>query len=135
MKAYIHKVQYYETDQMQITHHSNYVRWMEEARVEFLESIGWGYDRLEQEGVVSPVTAINCKYRATTTFPEQIRIEVTVRECKGVKLILDYAMYKVSDETLVFTGTSEHCFINERKKPIRVDREFPEFFAKLQEQL
>ena len=43
MKPYIHQVQYYETDRMGITHHSNYIRWMEEARVAFLEELGWGY--------------------------------------------------------------------------------------------
>lgn len=31
MTAYHHLVQYYETDRMGITHHSNYIRWMEEA--------------------------------------------------------------------------------------------------------
>lgn len=46
MKPYIHKVQYYETDKMGITHHSNYVRWMEEARIEFLDQIGWSYVRV-----------------------------------------------------------------------------------------
>lgn len=39
MSKYLHKVQYYETDRMGITHHSNYIRWMEEARVEFLDSL------------------------------------------------------------------------------------------------
>ena len=43
MKAYQHKVQYYETDKMGITHHSNYIRWMEEARIDFLEQLGWNY--------------------------------------------------------------------------------------------
>ena len=37
---YTHKVQYYETDKMGITHHSNYIRWMEEARIDFLEKSG-----------------------------------------------------------------------------------------------
>ena len=46
--AYIRKVQYHETDKMGITHHSNYIRWMEEARVNYLEQIGWPYDRLER---------------------------------------------------------------------------------------
>lgn len=32
MEPYLHKVQYYETDKMGIAHHSNYIRWMEEAR-------------------------------------------------------------------------------------------------------
>lgn len=33
MEKYCHSVKYYETDRMGFTHHSNYVRWMEEARV------------------------------------------------------------------------------------------------------
>lgn len=39
MNAYQHTVQYYETDRMGITHHSNYIRWMEEARVDFLQQL------------------------------------------------------------------------------------------------
>ena len=54
MQNYVHVVNYYETDKMGITHHSNYIRWMEEARVEFLDSIGDGFDKLEAHGVFSP---------------------------------------------------------------------------------
>ena len=31
------KVQYYETDMMGITHHANYIHWMEEARIDFMD--------------------------------------------------------------------------------------------------
>ena len=55
MEKYIHKVQYYETDRMQITHHSNYIRIMEEARMDFLSQIGWGYENLEKEGITQEV--------------------------------------------------------------------------------
>ena len=48
MKLYEHKVQYYETDKMGIVHHSNYIRWMEEARIDFLSQIGWDYKKLEE---------------------------------------------------------------------------------------
>ena len=58
MKPYIHKVNYYETDKMGITHHSNYVRFMEEARVDFLDQLGWSFDKLEAKGVVSPVLSL-----------------------------------------------------------------------------
>ena len=44
MKPYIHKVQYYETDGMKVTHHSNYIRFMEEARAVFMVEAGLGYD-------------------------------------------------------------------------------------------
>ena len=56
MNAYRHTVQYYETDRMGIVHHSNYIRWMEEARVDYLAQLGWGLERLEAMGSVSPAT-------------------------------------------------------------------------------
>ena len=50
MNAYRHTVQYYETDRMGIVHHSNYIRWMEEARIHMMEQMGMGYDMMEAEG-------------------------------------------------------------------------------------
>ena len=51
MSKYTHKVNYYETDKMGITHHSNYIRFMEEARMNFLSEIGYPMTRLEKEGI------------------------------------------------------------------------------------
>ena len=58
MEKYVHKVNYYETDKMGITHHSNYIRWMEEARIAFFDAIGFSYKKLEEQGIVSPVLGI-----------------------------------------------------------------------------
>ena len=65
MEKYKHTVHYYETDRMGFTHHSNYIRWMEEARIDFFDQLGWSYQKFEDEGVISPVTAIECKYKQT----------------------------------------------------------------------
>ena len=51
---YRHLVQYYETDQMGVVHHSNYIRWFEEARVFFMDQMGFGYDKMEKSGVIQP---------------------------------------------------------------------------------
>lgn len=58
--SYQHIVQYYETDKMGITHHSNYIRWMEEARVSFFAEYGWDYKTLEESGIASPVISVSC---------------------------------------------------------------------------
>lgn len=131
-RSYEHVVQYYETDKMGITHHSNYIRWMEEARVDFLSQIGWNFAKLESLGIVSPVVAVECKYKATTTFPEVIRISVAVEEFRGVKLKLKYRMTN-SEEKLVCEGKSEHCFLDTDGKPIRLNKEFPDFYKALTE--
>lgn len=131
MEPYIHKVHYYETDKMKVTHHSNYIRWMEEARVDFFDKIGYPYDKIEKEGIVSPVVAVDCKYKMTTTFADEIAVYVKVKEFKGVKLIVEYEMKRVSDGEVVFTGTSEHCFIDENGKLMMIKKTHPEFYALL----
>ena len=127
--SYKHKVQYYETDRMGITHHSNYIRWMEESRCDFMAQMGFSYERLEELGVVSPVTDIECSYKATTTFGDVIDIKASVKEFKGVRLIVEYVMTK-EDGTVVFTALSKHCFLSKEGTLIRLKNQVPELYDK-----
>lgn len=131
-KPYFHHVQYYETDKMGITHHSNYIRWMEEARANWMEQIGFGYARLEKEGVFSPVVNVDCKFVATTTFDDVVKIEIKVQEYSGVRLVVHYDMFK--DDVLVLTGTSTHCFLDKNYRPVRLKNTCPTLDKLLNEQ-
>ena len=133
MRKYIHKVNYYETDKMGVTHHSNYIRWMEEARIDFLEQIGLGYKKLEDDGIISPVIGVECDYKVPTTFDDKIEIDVKVEEFKGVKLILKYIMTNVETNEVVLTGKTKHCFIDKNNKPLVLKKSFPKVDAKLKE--
>ncbi|MBQ7980204.1 MAG: acyl-CoA thioesterase, partial [Oscillospiraceae bacterium] len=106
---------------------SNYVRWMEEARMEFLKSIGYGMRRLEAEGITSPVVSIECQYKQPTTFDDEIKIEVALEKYTGVKLEMSYTMTKLETGALVLTAKSSHCFIDADGRPIAVKKYFPEF--------
>ena len=128
--SYRHTVQYYETDKMGIVHHSNYVRWMEEARVDLLAKLGWDYARLEALGVFSPVTALECRYRRSCTFAETVDIAVTVESFSGVRLRLRYAM-TAADGALLCEAASEHAFLDAEGKPLRMNRRYPEFYERI----
>ena len=134
MQPYTHRVHYYETDKMGVTHHANYIRWMEEARIAFLDAIGWSFARLEASGIVSPVTAVDCKYAAATTFDDTITIEVNVEDFNGVTLTIGYTMRK-TDGTIACTGHSQHCFLNHEGRFIRLKRDYPDFYAALTQQM
>ena len=134
MTPYLHKVQYYETDRMGVTHHSNYIRWMEEARVDMLEQMGWGYDRMEAMGIQSPVIGLECRYRAPTTFGDQVDVAVSVQSYRCPRLVVAYEMRK-ADGTLAFTGESSHCFMDRAGKFLRLAKALPEFDAALRAQL
>ena len=127
---YLHKVQYYETDRMGITHHSNYIIWIEEARIDFLSQLGWDYDRLESEGIISPVLGVQVKYKKSTTFPDEISIAVSVADYRNVRLKLAYEMKNRQGET-VCTAESEHCFINGNGNLIVLKKQFPKLHEDL----
>ena len=68
--AYRHRVQYYETDQMKVVHHSNYIRWFEEARTDFLEKSGFSYAWMEEQGIIIPVLSVSAEYKAMVHYGE-----------------------------------------------------------------
>ena len=132
MENYIHKVHYYETDKMGVTHHSNYIRWMEEARVDFLDKICFCYDKLEKDGIISPVIGVECDYKVSTRFDDIIAIEAEVEDYNNVKLVIKYTMKNVKTGELVAIGKTKHCFLNENK-PVILKKVFPELDKKLKE--
>ena len=125
MKAYQHEVKYYECDRMGITHHSNYVRFMEEARVDWMDQIGYGFERMEAEGVVSPVVSVECNFKRPTTFKDVVEIEVKGEDMSVLKITFGYTM-RMGDN-VVFTGRSVHCFM-ENGRPVMLKERFPQLY-------
>lgn len=131
MDTYIHKVQYYETDKMGVTHHSNYIRWMEEARIHFLDEIGFGYAKLERDGIISPVIGVECQYKHPTTFDDEVGISVRVEEFRGVRLVIGYTMTNIATGDQVLVGKTMHCFTDANGKPIILKKQYPELDSEL----
>lgn len=114
MYHYNRRVQYYETDKMGISHHANYVKWMEEARVSYLESVGLPFQEIEKRGIVSPVIGISVDYKNPSTFGDDISIEISLSKYNGVKLEVSYIMKNAANE-LIATAYSKHCFLKDNR--------------------
>ncbi len=127
MKPYRRSVQYYETDMMGITHHANYVRWMEEARIDFMDQIGYPYAAMERQGIVSPVTSVSCRYLRPSTFGDTVEVTVSVESFDGVTLTLRYGMRKAGDGELVCEASSGHVFLDREGRFVRMRRAMPDF--------
>ena len=133
MSKYIHKVHYYETDKMGITHHSNYIRFMEEARMNYLSETGLSMSRLEAEGIASPVVSLTCNYKYPSTYDDEIEIEVKLTQYTGVKISLSYVMRNVRTGNVVAEATSDHCFIDTAGRPVAIKKAIPDLDAVLKE--
>ena len=125
MRPYCHTVQYYETDMMGVTHHANYIHWMEEARIDFMDQLGFPYAEMEAHDVFSPVKSLRCDYKKPTTFGDRVEITVSVASFNGVVIEMDYAMRK--DGEMVCTARSEHCFLNRAGHFVRLRLQLPAF--------
>jgi acyl-CoA thioester hydrolase len=125
MQDYYHLTQYYETDQMKIVHHSNYIRWFEEARTHFLKEIGFGYDRMEEEGLTCPVMEVDCRYLSMVRFPDRVRIHCAISKYSGVRLSISYIIYDEEGHTVRAKGQSSHCFLNANGRPVHLGKANP----------
>ena len=133
--TYTHQAQYYETDQMGIIHHSNYIRWMEEARMDLMEQMGYSYKMMEEAEIVSPVISVKCEYKSMVRFSDTVIVEAKIAFYNGVKLTIHYRMTDKETGELRTLAVSEHCFLNRSGKPISLKRSYPEIDTKFFEMM
>ena len=130
VRPYEHHAKYYETDQMGIIHHSNYVKWMEEARMDLMEQIGLSYKQMEAMEIISPVLSISVEYHSMVHFDDTVVIQTKLVKYNGVKMELEYVMTDKETGELRTTAKSSHCFLNRSGKPISLQRAYPELDTK-----
>ena len=113
IQPYSRKTQYYETDQMGIIHHSNYIRYFEEARIDFMAKCGLEYEKMEHDDIISPVMGVKCSYKESLKFGDTAVIIPFIKEYDGIKLVIGYNIYNERTKVLCTTGESKHCFIKD----------------------
>lgn len=128
VKTYKLKARYYETDKMGIIHHSNYIRWFEEARVDALEQMGLSYDKLEAMGIASPVLSVNCQYLHPVHFNDELEISLKFTNFTGARFEVIYEIKNITTGDICTKGSTTHGFIGENGRPIRLKKQFPEVF-------
>ena len=126
IKPYEHKVQYYETDQMGIVHHSNYIRWFEEARTGIFEDIGFGYSEMEKAGILSPVLEVSAQYRTMAKYSDVVCIEMKLKAYNGIKMVFEYVIRDKETGEVRCTGESRHCFLAREGNLLSLKKAWPE---------
>lgn len=129
IKVYEHRAQYYETDQMGIVHHSNYIRWFESARLDFMKQIGIPYGKMEEMGIISPVLSVECKYKEMVYFDDLVYIKADIVKHNGIKMDIKYTVYKESTGKVCTEGSSSHCFLDKEGGIISLKKSYPDIYA------
>lgn len=112
-------VRYYETDQMGIVHHSNYIRYFECARNLMIREGGYPIEKCEEEGVVIPVVSVECKYKYSAKMGDVLRCTAAIEKVPLAKLVIKQAVYN-QDGVLCAEGQVVLGFLSkETGHPVR----------------
>ena len=112
-------VRYYETDQMGIVHHSNYIRYFECGRSDMMQKNGLPIEVIEKEGVMLPVISVEARYKMPAKMGDTIRIVSRIDKVPLAKLEVKTDIFN-QDGILLCSGKVVLGFIDAvTRRPVR----------------
>ncbi len=127
---YRRRAYYYETDKMGIVHHSNYVRILEESRVDLMTKAGLPFTEVEQMGLMIPVLEVSLQYKFPLRFDDEFEVVPTLTDFNGCKFTVKYEINNLTTGKLALTAQTKHCFTDDKLMPVRLKKKFPEVYEK-----
>lgn len=122
-------INYYETDRMGVVHHSNYIRFLEEARSRWLEYLNIPMEKIEKLGFTIPTLEINCKYKHHVTSGDIITIKPNITEFNGIRMTVEYDVINKKTKEKVIEAWTKHCFTDKNLKPINIKKNNEEIYT------
>ena len=119
---YKREINYYETDKMGVVHHSNYIRFLEEARCKWLKELGISMEYMEEIGYTIPTLEVNCKYLKHVTSGDIIIIRPIVTEYNGVRMTVTYEVIENNTGKEVIKAWTKHCFTNNELRSVNMKK-------------
>ena len=107
------EVRFSEVDSMNIAWHGSYVLYFEDAREEFGKKYGLSYQSYFANGCFAPLVDLNFSYKKPLLHGQRARVEIMYRNVPAAKVVFDYEIYSVEDNSLIATGSSTQVFLDQ----------------------
>ena len=121
------RVRYSDTDAQGIVHHSNYFRWLEEARIGWLEAIGQPYGDLTERGIFLPLTTCSCTFQSPVYAGERVGVQLMLGTVSRARVDLTYRI--MSGAQLAAIAATTHAYVDSAGRPMRLTRDDPFWLA------
>lgn len=106
------EVRFSEVDSMNIVWHGSYALYFEDAREEFGRVYGLSYQLYFENECPAPLVELNFRYIKPLLHGQRARVDITFRNMRAAKIVFDYEIYLIEDNSLVTTGTSIQVFVD-----------------------
>ena len=128
-------VRYAETDQMGIVHHSVYPIWYELARTDLSKLAGFPYSKMEEDGVLTPLVELNCKYIKPAYYDDELVVTATVSKLTPARIVFYYEVFKDDSDKPINTGYTVHAIVNKDMRPINTKKLFPDIYQTMEKMM
>ena len=106
---------------MGVAHHSNYFRWLEEARLGFLRDGGWPYTEIEKRGIHMPVFDCACRFISAVRSEDVIEVRLWVAVVTRARIEFEYEVYAAGSDKLAASAGTSHAYVDDDGRPARLD--------------
>jgi acyl-CoA thioester hydrolase len=122
--VWVHTVQFYETDLMGIVHHSNYLRFFEEARVHWAHQKGLIDYQKPESAQQFAVLETHVKHLRPARFGETLQVEIQAKK-EGAKVLFQYRLWNAHKQVISVAVTT-HVALNHELKPVKLSNSMKE---------
>ncbi|MBK5263177.1 MAG: acyl-CoA thioesterase [Peptostreptococcaceae bacterium] len=129
------RVLFADTDGMGIVYHTNYIKWFEIGRNEYLRQIGFPYSVLEKDKLWLPVSSVECSYKLPAYYDDVLEISSWIGELKAATVVINYEIHRKSTGELLVTGHTKHAITDDKLKPVRFKTYRPDLYKRIVEYL
>ncbi|SET46682.1 acyl-CoA thioester hydrolase [Natronincola peptidivorans] len=124
---------YSETDQMGVIYHSNYFVWFEVGRTDYLKNSSISYKEMEKMGIILPVIEVNCKYRTSAKYADNLIIKTIINKLTATRIMFHYEIIREEDNVFIAEGFTEHVFVDkESGRPTNLKKKHEVIYQQLQ---
>lgn len=116
-----HRVPFYETDAMGIVHHANYVRYLELARIAWMDEHDRPYREYVEAGLHFSTTRVDLRYLRSAGFDDLLDVSTWIEWVGGASLGMGYEIDR--DGARIAEGITEHAMVDTSGRPRRIPAE------------
>jgi acyl-CoA thioester hydrolase len=108
------KVRDYECDLQGVVNNSNYQRYMEHTRHEYMESLGENFGRMHENGIDAFVSKVEIKFKHSLRSGDRFLSCLNLKR-ESIRLIFEQHIYRMSDMLLAAAGKVDTVIVKDGK--------------------
>ena len=121
----------FEIDKMGIVHHSNYPKWFEIGRRDYLKKAGLPSSTISKQGFYLPLSEMECKFKSPAKFGYKVSVITRLTFMSNVIVKFEYEIINEKSGKLLAIGKTVHAWTDKNIMPLNIEKTAPQIYTTL----